>query len=95
MILLTARINKDVTKKHDNKHFNTWIYNYFLKADECCRWICQAKRKNKKLVVVITGPECHLQDLTFSYSRMMLAVSEVYLRQKSGTLKFIKKIFNS
>jgi len=45
--------------------------------------------------MTIAGPESCLWNITLSYSQLMIARSEVYLRKTSGTLNLIEKIINS
>ncbi|KAK4737524.1 hypothetical protein R3W88_001221 [Solanum pinnatisectum] len=94
MILLTPRINWDIINKHDKIYVKIRLKYSVHQVHESCRIISQAKRHNKKLVMTITSPKCFLRDVTFSYSQLKIARSEVYLRKASGTLKLIKYIIN-
>ncbi|KAK4724128.1 hypothetical protein R3W88_026907 [Solanum pinnatisectum] len=95
MILFIPRIKEYVINEDDNKHVKIWLKYSLHKIHEHCRSISQTKRYNKKLIMTITAPKCCLRDATFSYSQLMIARFEIYLRKLSGTLKLTKKIINS
>lgn len=44
--------------------------------------------------MTITGLQCYLWDVTFSFFQLMIVKFEVYHRESNGTLKLVKKVIN-
>ncbi|KAK4729331.1 hypothetical protein R3W88_022319 [Solanum pinnatisectum] len=95
MILLNPRINQNIINENNNKHIKIRIKHSVHKIHERCRSISQTKCHDSKLIMTISGPKSCIRDVTLSYSQLMIARSEIYLRKTSGTLKLIEEIINS
>ncbi|KAF3626893.1 hypothetical protein FXO38_29011 [Capsicum annuum] len=83
MITLTMRIDKDIIYEDYDEHVQVLLEHPFYQVYESYWGISMTKGDD------------YFWNVTFSDSELMIARSEVYLREIAGTLKLVKQVIDS
>ncbi|PHT48237.1 Signal recognition particle 54 kDa protein, chloroplastic [Capsicum baccatum] len=95
MIMLTAGIKQNIIYTDYDEHVQVLPKNTVHQVHESCWGIGKTKGHDQEFEVTIPGMEGYFWNVIFSDSELMIAESEVYLRELTGTLKLVKQVINS
>ncbi|PHU07623.1 hypothetical protein BC332_24112 [Capsicum chinense] len=93
--MLTAGVDKNVIYEDYDEHVQVLLEHTVHQVHEGCRGIGKTKEHDYEIKVNIPSFEGYFWDVTFSDYELMIARSEVYLGEATGTLKLVKQVIDS
>ncbi|PHT94120.1 hypothetical protein T459_02002 [Capsicum annuum] len=95
MITLIVGINQNIIYEDYDEHVQVLLEHTVHLVHKSCWGIGKTKGRDLEFEMTILSTIGYLWNVTFSDSELMIARSEVYLREMDGPLKLVKQVIDS